>query len=51
MGWEVDGEAQVARRGGMKTLGYFCEVGHVTLLEQKPTWWCHPSTKANWEKL
>lgn len=22
--------------GEMKTLGYFCEVGHITLLEQKP---------------
>lgn len=36
MGREVDGEAHVARRGEMKTLGYFCEVGHITLLEQKP---------------
>jgi len=35
MGWEVDGEAAVAMREEIKTLGYFCKVGHATLLEQK----------------
>lgn len=45
MGWEVDGEVQVARRGEIKTLGCFYEVGHAILLEQKPMWWCCPSTK------
>lgn len=36
MGWEVDGEVQVARREEIKILGYFCEVGRATLLEQNP---------------
>lgn len=36
MGREVDGEVHAARREEIKTLGYFCEVGHITVLEQKP---------------